>query len=521
MSFNSDRPPEAVAPDRSQDRRLRSLLQLGQLIGLDLQLDEMLLQIARKSTEVMEADRFSIFLHNPETDELYTTVALGMGHRVIRIPADSGIAGYCLRTGETVNLENARTDPRLNREAEAETGYLTETLLSMPFYSRAGRPLGVAQALNKTGGAFTEEDKAFLRIFNNHAAVFIEMAQLQKARIEALEQSKVELERLNRAKTKAINHVSHELKTPLAVIHGNVRLLRRRLDGSSPDADWRECMESLEKHLKRLAEIEKETEKIFKVVRELEAGALVGEIERLEQRMEDFSEMPGEVRHHWDAVKEWINANLPAAEERLTLIRLYPFIQRLIEKAKALAAHRDILLEIRGDEGLSLLMAPEVLREVLGGLIRNAIENTPDGGKIEIALEEAQRKVYIHVRDYGIGITEENLPCLFDGLFPARETELYTSKRPYEFGAGGKGLGLLRARLYGERFGFSLSVESRRCVYIPTDRYLCPGRITSCAHCETADDCAESGGSTFSVVFPIEDKLNVPRATGATRQIDE
>ena len=59
------------------------LLQLGQLIGLDLQLDEMLLQIARKATEVMEADRFSIFLHNPETNELYTTVALGMGREVV------------------------------------------------------------------------------------------------------------------------------------------------------------------------------------------------------------------------------------------------------------------------------------------------------------------------------------------------------------------------------------------------------------------------------------------------------
>ena len=249
MNSNCDRPPDTVGSGHDQDRKLRSLLQLGQLIGLDLQLDEMLLQIAKKATEVMEADRFSIFLHDVAKNELFTTVALGMGRQEIRIPADSGIAGYCLKTGQTVSLDDAHADPRLNREAEAQTGYRTKTLLSMPFYSRAGRPLGVAQALNKMRGVFTEEDRVFLRMFNNHAAVFIEMAQLQKARIEALERSRLELERLNRAKTKAMNHVSHELKTPLAVIQGNIRLLRRRFEALFPDGDWRECMDYVERHL--------------------------------------------------------------------------------------------------------------------------------------------------------------------------------------------------------------------------------------------------------------------------------
>jgi signal transduction histidine kinase len=517
VSSNCDKPPDVTGPDHDQDRKLRSLLQLGQLIGLDLQLDEMLLQIARKAAEVMEADRFSIFLHNPETNELYTTVALGMGRQVIRIPADSGIAGYCLQSGETVNLEDAHTDPRLNREAEARTGYHTKTLLCTPFYSRTGRPLGVAQVLNKTRGVFTEEDRAFLRMFNNHAAVFIEMAQLQKARVEALEQSKLELERLNRAKTKAINHVSHELKTPLAVIQGNARLLKRRLQSLVPDADWQDCMDSLERHLKRLADIQKEARDIFRVARDLEAGSLVGEMERLEQKVEDFSEMPAEIRVHWEAVKEWISASLPVAEQHFTLIRLYPFVQRVLKKTDALASYRTIDYEIKGDDGLRLSMVSGVLREVLDGLIRNAVENTPDGGRIEVLVEGRERKVYIHVKDYGIGITGEDQLSLFDGLSPARETELYASKRPYEFGAGGKGLDLLRMKLYAERFGFSLSVESKRCAHIPTDRDLCPGKITACIHCNTVDDCAASGGSTFTAAFPVEGGPGESRAASTTR----
>ncbi|MBP1734510.1 MAG: hypothetical protein H6Q53_797, partial [Deltaproteobacteria bacterium] len=66
------------------DRKLDSLLELGQIIGLDLQIDEMLLQIAQKATEMMNAERFSLFLHDSVTDELYTTVALGMGKTEIR-----------------------------------------------------------------------------------------------------------------------------------------------------------------------------------------------------------------------------------------------------------------------------------------------------------------------------------------------------------------------------------------------------------------------------------------------------
>ncbi len=517
MNSNGNRLPDTAEPGHDQDRKLRSLLQLGQLIGLDLQLDEMLLQIAKKATEVMEADRFSIFLHDVATNELFTTVALGMGRQEIRIPVDSGIAGYCLKTGETVSLDDAHADPRLNREAEARTGYRTRTLLSMPFYSRAGRPLGVAQVLNKTKGIFTEDDRAFLRLFNNHAAVFIEMAQLQRARIEALEQSRLELERLNRAKTKAINHVSHELKTPLAVIQGNIRLLKHRFQASFADADWHECMEPLERHLKRLAEIQKETRQIFRVARELEAGSLMGELERFEQKVENFSEMTNEVRVHWDAVKEWMSAYLPGTEQRFGSIQLYPFVERLVKNTKLRARHRNIDLETKGDKALRLSMNPVVLREILDGLIKNGVENTPDGGRIEIVLEEKERKIYIRVKDYGIGITDENKLSLFDGLFPARETELYASKRPYEFGAGGKGLDLLRMKLYAERFGFSLSVESARCGHIPNDQDLCPGKISLCGHCRTADDCAASGGSTFTAAFPVVSEPCEPRTQSVSR----
>ncbi len=88
-----------------------------------------------------------------------------------------------------------------------------------------------------------------------------------------------------------------------------------------------------------------------------------------------------------------------------------------------------------------------------------------------------------------------------DGLFHTKETALYASKKPYDFGAGGKGLDLLRMKVYGQRFGFDLSMISKRCVYIPTDRDQCPGDISRCPHVRNAKECATSGGTTFTVAF--------------------
>jgi hypothetical protein len=60
-----------------------------------------------------------------------------------------------------------------------------------------------------------KEDETFLQTFGNNASVFIEMAQLQKARIDALEQSRKELEQVSKAKSRALDHLSHELLSRL------------------------------------------------------------------------------------------------------------------------------------------------------------------------------------------------------------------------------------------------------------------------------------------------------------------
>ncbi len=284
--------------------------------------------------------------------------------------------------------------------------------------------------------------------------------QVHRARIEALEQSQKELELLNQAKSKALDHLSHELKTPLSVIRMRLRIFKRQLQAEASPADGEKFFETVEKNLDRLIEIQDETDKIIRSYQNLE-------------------------------------------RKRIPLLS---FAEGVLEKAKGSTVHRQLNFYVEGDRDLSLSMAPDILEDILRGLIKNAIECTPDEGAIRIILVQKDERLLLKIQDSGIGITEDNQKRIFGGLFNTVDTELYVSKKPYDFGAGGKGLDLFLMKVYGQRFGFDLSVESQRCIYIPKDRDICPGKISACSHCKGPRDCEASGGTTFSLSFQISEE---------------
>ena len=58
-------------------------------------------------------------------------------------------------------------------------------------------------------------------------------------------------------------------------------------------------------------------------------------------------------------------------------------------------------------------------------------------------------------------------------------------------------------KYYSLRFGFDITFESNRCIYIPTDLHTCPGDTSQCPSIRSNEDCLNSGGTTFTVSFPV------------------
>jgi adenylate cyclase len=158
---------------------LRQLLDVNMAITTETQLESLLKKIVEVTSKILHADRSSLLLFDEKRDELWSLVAEGVGTREIRFPASAGLAGYALIHGETVNVSNAYEDTRFIREMDAETGYKTTSIVSMPVTSRDGRKLGVMQALNRRDAiGFSNEDIAKMGAFAAQAAIAIDNANL-------------------------------------------------------------------------------------------------------------------------------------------------------------------------------------------------------------------------------------------------------------------------------------------------------------------------------------------------------
>jgi adenylate cyclase len=145
----------------------------------ELNLDVLLERIMRAAVELLNAERGTLFIHDPKTKELWSRFAEGLAHREIRMPDNKGIAGLVFQTAESLNVDDPYAHPLFNPEVDRRTGYETTSILCLPIINKAGDCIGVTQVLNKKdGGAFTSKDEVRLRAFTAQIAVSLENAQL-------------------------------------------------------------------------------------------------------------------------------------------------------------------------------------------------------------------------------------------------------------------------------------------------------------------------------------------------------
>jgi adenylate cyclase len=162
----------------ARQHEVSTLLEVGNALSQTLDLGQLIQIIMRKASEIMSADRSTLFLIDRRRGELWSKVAQGMELAEIRFPLSQGVAGHVATTGQTLNIADAYQHPLFNREVDRQTGYRTGTILCMPLRNSGGDVIGVTQVVNKRAGAFTAVDEQLLGAFSAQAAVAIDNAQL-------------------------------------------------------------------------------------------------------------------------------------------------------------------------------------------------------------------------------------------------------------------------------------------------------------------------------------------------------
>ena len=479
---------------QEQVRRLQMLTEVGQLITSILDLDKLLDMIVEQTDMILKTQRSTIFLHDEKKNVLWSFVGTGIKKNTIYIGSDEGIAGWVFQNRSALIIDDPYSDDRFCADVDKQSGFVTRNILSMPILNRAGACLGVVQALNKESG-FDAHDQYILKSLTNYIAIAIENANLYN-----------ELKSLDKAKERIINHLSHELKTPLTILLSVLGRVAKKVQEAGIDG-LGQTIERGQRNVNRLLDLQKkiedimqqkqvhEKEQIFKLIES--AISIVGE---LADDCRDSSRPAG----IFDRVAAFLEELFSRQQSRIEQIALEPFLEDICRDAEASMRGRAVAITRHIEAGIVLTMDRIVLEKVCSGLLKNAVEHTPDEAVVHVSARSAEGGVLIAFEDHGIGITEENRKNIFTGFFHALDTDMYSSKSPYQFNAGGSGADLLRLQVFSERFGFLVKLDSARCRHLPQDADLCPGKVSACSFVSTPSDCHEAGGSAFSLVFPAQ-----------------
>jgi PAS domain S-box-containing protein len=307
-----------------------------------------------------------------------------------------------------------------------------------------------------------------------------------------------ESKRLEKAKERAINHLSHELGTPLSIIEWVLKRIPDELKKGNTNK-INEWLERVNRNIRRLRDLQTKIGDILTERPVQEKERILNIIETTIAFLDELKDEP--LQESAEAIRQKIIRRLESLykveEIQKEVIALDTFIHQVCQEARLSMKDRQLELVEKVEKGTRVEMDPTVLKKVCEGFLKNAIENTPDEGRIEIVLKADDNLAKVYFRDFGIGITPENQKLIFSGFFHTQDTHRYASKKPYVFNAGGAGSDLLRARVLSERFGFSVDFSSTRCRHLPSDKDECPGSISLCPFIKGKEDCFVSGGSTF------------------------
>lgn len=141
---------------------------------------DLLQSIVDAAARIFGAAAASIALVDEQQQMLEFKVSYGIGNENVvgmRIPLDSGIAGYVVMTGQPIAISNVQQDARFRQDFAQSTGYVPRSILAMPLLS-GDRVIGVMEVLDKISApSFGMQDMELLGLFARQAAIAIHQSQ--------------------------------------------------------------------------------------------------------------------------------------------------------------------------------------------------------------------------------------------------------------------------------------------------------------------------------------------------------
>ncbi len=415
----------------------------------------------------------------------------------IKFPDSQGVSGHVYKSGEPMIISDVSKCSFFLKRINNETDFMTKSMLSVPLKLK-DKTIGVVTVANKNHGEFDNIDMELLSMVTNTIALPIENARIN----EELHKSYKELKTLNHAKGKVINHLAHELKTPISVLGASMKLLSKKYKAEGLENQLiKNIFARGLRNLNRILDIQYEVEDLLKK-KDFKAYMILNKlVDACKDELAVLIENETENTDILDKVNDTIESLFGPKKVHAQSLFLDEYIPKLIEKLRPEFMHRKCLLNIQIDKAIGVHIPPEILDKIATGIIRNAFEYTPDNGKIDILLKNTKNYSELIITDYGIGFTEEKLNLIFENYFAPPESIDYSTKNPYDFNAGGSGFDLLRIKIFSESYNFKIWIDSNRCSLIPNDNDLCPGDIDLCQSCTNQNDCFNSGGTSIHIKF--------------------
>jgi signal transduction histidine kinase len=381
--------------------RLQALNDSARAISSSLELQQVLELLVKNTSDVMGVRACSIRMLASGSQRLEPVAVFGLSQAYLDkgpVELENNPLAREVLAGRVVNIPDVTSTTLLQYPDWAiQEGIFS--MLSAPLIGKNG-PLGIIRAYSDERDRFTQDDESFLTAIAAQGSVAIENALAYQA-----------MQALDATKSNFIRTITHELRSPVTVIHS---LLRTITAGYSGDVN------------------EQQKDLVNRAIRR---------VDFLQKLIDDLLDLAAG------------KADLKSYETTFP-VPLEDSLVWLVDRFTAPAKEKDQTLEWQNlaEQPCLVMASPEALDRIFNNLLSNAVKYTPAKGKITVTLSCSGEEARIVVEDTGIGIPEEAMVHLFE--------EFYRAPNAKEFEREGTGLGLTIARDLITRLGGRISVHS-------------------------------------------------------------